>query len=110
MENDPFKDDFPSYKPPFIVDFPASYVSHNQRVALVVLKMLDVASQHRGRIAATPPSPKRLAPGPECSHSLDHGPRDTLKTSVFIVQIPSYDRRTKHEINVEQDHDKHQYF
>ena len=26
MENDPFIDDFPSYKPPFIRDFPVRYV------------------------------------------------------------------------------------
>ena len=32
MENDPFIDDFPSYKPPLIVDFQNGYVSHNQRV------------------------------------------------------------------------------
>jgi hypothetical protein len=31
MENDPFTDDFP-IKPPFIMDFPVRYVSHNQRV------------------------------------------------------------------------------
>ena len=32
MENDPFIDDFPSYKPPFIVDNNHGYVSHNQMV------------------------------------------------------------------------------
>ena len=26
MENGPFTDDFPSYKPPFIMDFPVRYV------------------------------------------------------------------------------------
>ena len=26
MENSPFTDDFPSYKPPFIMDFPVRYV------------------------------------------------------------------------------------
>jgi hypothetical protein len=26
MESGPFTDDFPSYKPPFIVDFPVRYV------------------------------------------------------------------------------------
>ena len=30
MDNDPFTDDFPSYKLPFIMDFPVCYLSHNQ--------------------------------------------------------------------------------
>ena len=32
MENDPFIDDFPSYKPPFILGIFHGYVSHNQMV------------------------------------------------------------------------------
>jgi len=32
MENGPFMDDFPSYKPPFILGIFHGYVSHNQRV------------------------------------------------------------------------------
>ena len=32
MENSPFIDDFPSYKPPFMVGIFHGYVSHNQMV------------------------------------------------------------------------------
>ena len=37
MENCPFIDDFPSYKPPFIYGIFHGYASHNQMVSPVIL-------------------------------------------------------------------------
>ena len=37
MENCPFIDDFPSYKPPFILGIFHGYVSHNQMLTILLL-------------------------------------------------------------------------
>ena len=45
MENCPFIDDFPSYKPPFMVGIFHGYVSHNQRVEAVAESVQNARSR-----------------------------------------------------------------
>jgi len=43
MENGPFIDDFPSYKPPFMVGIFHGYISHNQMVYVHDIFMFAVS-------------------------------------------------------------------
>jgi hypothetical protein len=47
MENGPFIDDFPSYKPPFILGNFHGYVSHNQRVEPTVQTQVFICASQK---------------------------------------------------------------